>query len=217
MSTPGDGGVADGANGVGGEIDALRARIDTAKAAAEVRAKAITAGTPPPVGRADPGGRGPDHRGLRRGLILLLLLVLLGAGATILSRNRGSEDQDAGPRDSTTVTSAGGRTPQVTTVPTTAAPGPTSPKPPATTPGGTTPTASPTPHGSPPAAATTVVVAVGDSFWTIATRTVSARGGTPTKADVGRYWARVVDANRSQLAHPGNPNLIYPGQTFSLP
>jgi nucleoid-associated protein YgaU len=34
---------------------------------------------------------------------------------------------------------------------------------------------------------------------------------------VGRYWRRLIDANRDRLVDPGNPDLLLPGQELVLP
>lgn len=60
-----------------------------------------------------------------------------------------------------------------------------------------------------PAAPTHHVVAPGESLWTIA----ATHAGS---ADVGRYWARVVEVNSAAL-RSGNPNLIYPGEIVEVP
>ena len=79
------------------------------------------------------------------------------------------------------------------------------------------PTPSPVPAGHvevriPDAPVTrTWTVAPGESFWSIAERTVA------DGADVARYWRTLVDANRERLADPGNPDLLFPGQVLSLP
>jgi hypothetical protein len=63
-----------------------------------------------------------------------------------------------------------------------------------------------------------VTVAPGDSFWTIAEHQVSDQLGHPaTNAQIASYWTQLLDANAGNLVHPGNPNLIYPGQTMVLP
>jgi nucleoid-associated protein YgaU len=58
----------------------------------------------------------------------------------------------------------------------------------------------------------------GECFWTIAesvlTRTHSR---APTDADIVPYWQRLISVNRSALAHPGDPDLIFPGQVFDVP
>lgn len=63
------------------------------------------------------------------------------------------------------------------------------------------------------------VVAMGDSFWSIAEEAVAeaAPGRAPTGDEVTAYWARLVDANRHRLADPGNPDLLLPGQRLALP
>jgi hypothetical protein len=92
-----------------------------------------------------------------------------------------------------------------------------------------------------PAAATSTadswVVGAGDSFWSIAeavvaqehqdqqpARPVQAEAGVEAEAEeveaepeVGRYWSRLVAANRDRLAAPGHPDLLIPGQTLVLP
>lgn len=100
------------------------------------------------------------------------------------------------------------------TTPTTAAP----PTTPATTPATTPPTgATPSPTG-PGTAATSVTVAAGQSFWSIAQNVVTQHlGHTPTAAQVGAYWAQLVAANAGHLPVPGTPNLIYSGTFLVLP
>jgi nucleoid-associated protein YgaU len=34
---------------------------------------------------------------------------------------------------------------------------------------------------------------------------------------VGHYWVQLVAANTGNLVHPGNPDLIYPGQVLVVP
>ena len=61
-------------------------------------------------------------------------------------------------------------------------------------------------------------VATGDHFWGIAADVLhDAWGRAATEAEVARYWQMVIDHNRAELADPDNPDLIYPGQRFSLP
>jgi uncharacterized membrane protein YgcG len=72
--------------------------------------------------------------------------------------------------------------------------------------------------GSSGTSAGTLVVAPGSSFWTIAQAQVQHQlGTTPTVAQVGHYWAQLVAANVHNLPRPGDPNLIYAGQTIVLP
>jgi nucleoid-associated protein YgaU len=98
---------------------------------------------------------------------------------------------------STTTTSS-------TTTTTTAAPSPTTAPP-------------PVPHAvsTPRVAATTspaaeVVVARGDSFWSIAVEEAGER-------DLVGYWRALIDANRDRLVDPSNPDLLYPAQVLRLP
>lgn len=64
---------------------------------------------------------------------------------------------------------------------------------------------------APVARPVTVLVAPGDSFWSLAEAAVGA------PAEVAPYWRRLVAANRAALVDPANPDLIYPGQRFLLP
>ena len=57
------------------------------------------------------------------------------------------------------------------------------------------------------------VVEPGDSFWSIAARLVE----TGEEPAIARYWLRLIDANRSRLVAPDNPDLIHPGLTLALP
>jgi hypothetical protein len=62
------------------------------------------------------------------------------------------------------------------------------------------------------------VVETGDSFWSIAAETVSpSEDGEPSDRQVIGYWRRLVDANRTRLLDPGNPDLLVPGQELLLP
>lgn len=65
---------------------------------------------------------------------------------------------------------------------------------------------------------TSWAVEPGDSFWSIAEDVVTPPGGpVPSDRDIGRYWRRLVDANRSRLVDPANPDLLLPGQRLTLP
>jgi DNA-binding SARP family transcriptional activator/nucleoid-associated protein YgaU len=71
---------------------------------------------------------------------------------------------------------------------------------------------------APSAPATEVTVAPGDNFWSLAESEVGAAWGRePTDAEVAPHWRALVDANSEALAPPGDPDLIYPGQTFAVP
>lgn len=74
---------------------------------------------------------------------------------------------------------------------------------PAPSPGSTT---SPGPQ---PAPAGQHTVVAGENLWSIS---ADHMGG----ADIAPYWRRVVEANRHSL-RSGNPNLIFPGESISLP
>ncbi len=58
----------------------------------------------------------------------------------------------------------------------------------------------------------------GECFWTIAERVLTDRQGRPpTDAEIVPYWQRLIEANRNELAHRDNPDLIFPGQVFAIP
>jgi DNA-binding SARP family transcriptional activator len=58
----------------------------------------------------------------------------------------------------------------------------------------------------------------GDHLWRIAKTTLAdAWGRTPTDAEIVPYWQQLIEDNRDELAPPGDPNLIHPGQEFVLP
>jgi nucleoid-associated protein YgaU len=76
------------------------------------------------------------------------------------------------------------------------------------------------PEASPSVAApeTSYTVRAGDSFWSIAAQRVGSAAGLATSdAEVARYWRVLIEANRDHLAVAGEPDLIYPGQVFTLP
>jgi len=64
------------------------------------------------------------------------------------------------------------------------------------------------------------VVQPGDNLWKIAERHMATVTGKSeddlTTAEVGHYWARLVDHARGHL-RSGNPDLIYPGEHLTLP
>jgi LysM repeat protein len=64
----------------------------------------------------------------------------------------------------------------------------------------------------------TYVVQHGDHLWGIAEKTLEKTWGhSPTDAQVIPYWEQLISTNRAALIDPGNPDLILPGQTFTLP
>jgi hypothetical protein len=58
----------------------------------------------------------------------------------------------------------------------------------------------------------------GECFWTIAEAVLTREWGrAPTDAEIVPYWHRLIDVNRAVLAHPGDPDLVFPGQVFAIP
>ncbi|MGH9266233.1 MAG: LysM peptidoglycan-binding domain-containing protein [Acidimicrobiales bacterium] len=58
----------------------------------------------------------------------------------------------------------------------------------------------------------------GECFWSIAEDVLTERWGrAPTDAEVVPYWQRLIEANRHELAHGNDPDLIFPGQVFEVP
>lgn len=86
-------------------------------------------------------------------------------------------------------------------------------------PGTATATAAPpTPAESAGPPAAEVQVHGGDDFWRLAEQHLATSWGrAPNPAEVAPYWRQMIDANRDRLAPPGDPNLIFPGQTFVFP
>ncbi|HET6874078.1 MAG TPA: hypothetical protein VFH70_04830 [Acidimicrobiales bacterium] len=61
-------------------------------------------------------------------------------------------------------------------------------------------------------------VSEGDSFWSIAeVAWRRANGSEPAPHELASYWLAVVDANRSRLLRPGDPEMLVPGQVLVLP
>ena len=81
----------------------------------------------------------------------------------------------------------------------------------------------PAPPATPPqvAPATTTdrwTVKPGECFWSIAESVLTERSGrAPSDAEIVPYWNRLIDANRLELAHRDDPDLIFPGQVFVVP
>ncbi len=68
------------------------------------------------------------------------------------------------------------------------------------------------------APARTWTVSPGDNLWSIAATTLAdRRHRPPTDAEVAVYWQRLIAENRTRLASPEVPELIFAGQVFVLP
>ncbi len=77
--------------------------------------------------------------------------------------------------------------------------------------------AAPTP-AAPADPATTWTIRPGDHLWRVARSTLAARSTpSPTDAEVLGYLHDLIDANRSRLVVPTDPDLVFPGQVFVLP
>ena len=58
----------------------------------------------------------------------------------------------------------------------------------------------------------------GECFWSIAEDVLATRlGRAPSDAEIVPYWQRLIEANRHELAHRANPDLIFPAQVFVVP
>ena len=109
---------------------------------------------------------------------------------------------------STTATSTPSSTSTTTTRPPSDPPAtipavPERPAPPAT------PAPAPDP-AAPMVAPDEVVVARGDSFWSIAVEEAGEQ-------EVDEYWRALIELNRHRLVDPTNPDLLYRGQVLRLP
>jgi DNA-binding SARP family transcriptional activator len=69
----------------------------------------------------------------------------------------------------------------------------------------------------PPDAEREVLVGPGDHLWGIAERELVTAGVPADDDAVRQYWVDVIDTNRSRLADPANPNLLFAGQVVVLP
>jgi hypothetical protein len=64
------------------------------------------------------------------------------------------------------------------------------------------------------------IVEPGDSFWSIAVEVSGSStpgAGGPSDRQVVGYWRRLIEANRSRLLDPANPDLLVPGQELIVP
>lgn len=58
----------------------------------------------------------------------------------------------------------------------------------------------------------------GDHFWRVAEEVLtSALGRSPRDRETTAYWWQMVEANRSRLADPDDPDLLFPGQVIEVP
>ncbi len=58
----------------------------------------------------------------------------------------------------------------------------------------------------------------GDHLWSVAAHVLEEAWGAPaTDDEVAPYWRRLVEANRSVLADPANPDLLFPSQLLAVP
>lgn len=61
-------------------------------------------------------------------------------------------------------------------------------------------------------------IAPGDHLWGVAARTLAATWHRPPDdLEVARYVSDLIDANRAMLVVPGDADLVFPGQVFTLP
>ena len=64
----------------------------------------------------------------------------------------------------------------------------------------------------------TYTLAPGDHLWKVAEFTLAASlGPRPDEQRLGSYWWQLVEANRSRLPDPANPDFVVPGMVVILP
>ncbi len=69
-----------------------------------------------------------------------------------------------------------------------------------------------------PAPLATWTIQPGDHFWHVARAVLTeAWKRPPSDVELLPYWRLLVEHNRSRLADPANPDLVYPGQVLELP
>jgi hypothetical protein len=136
----------------------------------------------------DPGPTGPQT-------------TIATPGPGVATMTRAADPAGAGPQATMTPVADTGSATATMTRADTPPPGPGPPPP--------SPPAAPAP-GSGPAM---WVVEPGDSFWSIAEDVV----GSGDERAAGRYWRTLIEANRSRLVDPGNPDLLVPGQAVVVP
>ena len=58
----------------------------------------------------------------------------------------------------------------------------------------------------------------GEHLWSVAETVLEQAWGRPASdAEIDPYWRALVELNRSRLADPSNPDLVYPGQVLAVP
>lgn len=61
-------------------------------------------------------------------------------------------------------------------------------------------------------------IKAGQHFWAVAASVLDdAWQRPPSDAEIVGYWRSLIEANRSVLADPANPDLLFPGQVLTLP
>ena len=74
------------------------------------------------------------------------------------------------------------------------------------------------PVASTPVDADVWVIESGDHLWRVAEETLTHHAGRPVSdREVDGYWRTLIELNRDVLSDPTNPDLVYPGQVFTLP
>jgi len=64
----------------------------------------------------------------------------------------------------------------------------------------------------------TTVVEDGDHFWSMSEEILTdAWGRKPTTAELTPFWNDMVEANRDGLLAPGDPSMVFAGQTMNVP
>jgi len=64
----------------------------------------------------------------------------------------------------------------------------------------------------------TWTIVAGDHLWHVASATLTERWGRPpSNQEIARYLGLLIDANRQVLVVRDNPDLVFPGQVFTLP